>query len=861
MSRHVFFTLLFLTVSQPGYGQLSWSDNFSNGNFTTNPEWIGDTSDFIVNADKRLQLSNNVAGQSYLVTASQVAQNAIWEFFIRMDFNPSASNFATIHLMMDVPNPSQAHNGYFLRFGGTTERRIHLFRRDGTQQTQIAVSAINMVNSAEVVFNIRVTRNAQGVFELLADSAMLGNFQPLFQVLDTTHKESFWFGVQCNYTVTRADKFFFDNFNVSGQGFIDTVAPVLQRAEVIDSSLILMRFSKPIANADKQRFLLFPGSQNPDSVWASSNELFLKLHPPLTPAIQHQMAITGLEDSRGNRMRDTMVTLLYFRASHQSVVFNEIMADPDPPVKLPNAEYLELYNRTNFPINLSNWTLDIGNTTRVFGPTTSIPPLSYLIVTRHQDTAQFLSYGLVAGLSISATALANAGQELVLRNADGIEIDRVAYSDTWYRDPTKRQGGWSLERIDTDRLCGDVDNWIASTAKEGGTPGKRNSTARKNPDKTAPHILASELPSPGLVRLQFNESLAASAADKAHFEWLENVVTDSVWFEEANRRAVVLQLRYPLSPGKKYKLAVSRSLTDCTGNRIVPDTLRFGLPEFPEVGDVIINEVLFNPPTGGVRFIELFNTGNKVINMSQLRLGQYQNEQAASDFRQAVAPHILLFPGEYVVFTTDVQQLLKQHPQAAGKQAQVANLPSMTVSGGSLALANASLELLDWLVFDNSMHHPMLRESRGVSLERIRPGGSPNDPSNWTSAAAQASFATPGAKNSNYSDPAVSGRKFTLEDNPFYPNGDGFRDRIRILYELEQGGFIAHMRVFDLNGREIAHPVNQVSLATRGEVAWQGEMAGGKVAPPGIYVLMLEVLHPSGAAYTFKTACTLGVRR
>ena len=42
------------------------TDDFSDGDFTGNPVWSGSASQFIVNSAKQLQLSNTVAGQSFL---------------------------------------------------------------------------------------------------------------------------------------------------------------------------------------------------------------------------------------------------------------------------------------------------------------------------------------------------------------------------------------------------------------------------------------------------------------------------------------------------------------------------------------------------------------------------------------------------------------------------------------------------------------------------------------------------------------------------------------------------------------------------------------------------------------------------
>ena len=852
---------IILASLMPLVAQVQWSDAFNDQNFTTNPEWKGDLSHFIVNADTQLQLQTTGAGVSHLAVNSPIAQQAEWRFFVQMAFNPSASNYATVHLMMDTTSPLLPHNGYFLRLGGTTERRITLFRKDGSAQTSIGQSAINLVNANVVAMNIRVTRDLAGQFEVFADTNLNNQYDLLFQAIDTNYSSSKYFGLACHYTSTRADKFSFDNFYAYGSNFQDTIAPELLGIQVRDAQTVALRFSEPMANIGTSQVLLFPTNTNPSRITSDTQNPFtylVTLAQPMQSGNYYQLALTGLTDAKGNRMRDTIAGFLFYQAGPGSVVFNEIMADPDPVVQLPNSEYIELYNRTNFPIPLANWTLQIGTTTRTF-PVATIQPKTYLLIVREQDTAAFKPYGQVLGLPLSSTALTNTGQVLVLMDNQQQVVDRVNYSDTWYANAEKAKGGWSLERIDPDRTCGGHQNWKASTSNKGGTPGKKNSVFSANPDTKAPTITTGRLLTNSIVAIQFSEEMAPTLPTHSAIFLDPLVSIDTIFWKGSDFNELHVVFSQPIQEKSHYKVALGQEFSDCSGNHLISDTLHFGLPEFPAPGDVIINEVLFQPVTGGVRFIELYNIGNKVIDLHQLRLGNFDAAQQGLTNTSIAAPlGTLLFPGQYVAITTDVQRLIKDHPQANNRFTMTAQLPAMTVSGGQIALGNASLDLMDYLIFDEKMHHPLLREARGVSLERIRPSGTPNDRLNWTSAAQVAGFATPAAQNSVYSDPGALGRRFSIQDSPFFPNGDGFRDRVALAYELDEAGYVATLTVYDIQGREVARPENQISLATSGKLYWAGVDAQGRKVAQGPYVLYLETLHPNGNSFVFKGVCVVG---
>lgn len=91
MKRYFLFFIL-ICNSYLIFAQIS--DNFSDGDFLNNPSWIGNITRFEVDSQETLHsLIDSVNGESYLVTESKVTFDAVGEFDVFLDFNPSSSVF------------------------------------------------------------------------------------------------------------------------------------------------------------------------------------------------------------------------------------------------------------------------------------------------------------------------------------------------------------------------------------------------------------------------------------------------------------------------------------------------------------------------------------------------------------------------------------------------------------------------------------------------------------------------------------------------------------------------------------------------------------------------------------------------
>src|SRR6478609_10837950 len=105
-------TIIFLVgLTTVCSGQIQ--DDFSDNDFTNNPVWSGTTSQFIVNSAMQLQLSNSVAGQSYLSTpfSTTSLDGYEWQAYVKQNFSSSATNYGRVYLISDQSDLTKPLNG------------------------------------------------------------------------------------------------------------------------------------------------------------------------------------------------------------------------------------------------------------------------------------------------------------------------------------------------------------------------------------------------------------------------------------------------------------------------------------------------------------------------------------------------------------------------------------------------------------------------------------------------------------------------------------------------------------------------------------------------------------------------------
>ncbi|MGE0587017.1 MAG: lamin tail domain-containing protein [Cyclobacteriaceae bacterium] len=839
-------------------------ENFTDGDFTTNPAWTGDESKFTIDNNRLRLQAPAVASTAYLGTPSAAINDALWEFKIDMDFNPSSSNFTRIYLVSDQSDLSGSLNGYFVVVGDAPDE-VSLYRQSGNTKTKIIDGQDGLVNLASVNLKVKVTRDAVGNWELFVDVGSTGTYSSQGIGSDNTFRQSAFFGFFCEYTQTRSDDFYFDDISVSGDPYVDTEPPMATQALATSANSLSITFNEPLKEStanNPEHFIVNLGIGTPNTAALQEDEQTVLLTFPnsFTNGVTHTLSTNGIEDTAGNTLVSQSLEFLFFNpvpATLKDIVISEIMADQSPQVGQPDAEFIELYNRSIKPFDLDGWVFTDGSSTAVLEKKLILPG-EYLVVTANTNVTKFGMTTSIVGVPNFPT-LNNSSDTLVIKTATGRSIDSVTYDLSWYHDLDKQEGGWSLEIIDPDNLCEGQNNWTASVNESGATPGAINSVDANNLDLTGPKLLSAIPIDPKTLLLTFDEKLETPLQPNIAFQFQPEVQIESFAIADKSLRLIRVTIKDEFETRHLYSLSVS-NVFDCSGNEIDENNkLEFALPENSEPGDVVINEVLFNPRPNGVDFIEVYNRSDKFINLKNWITGNIEADEVINS--KLLFPNdFVLKPASYLVFTPDPVNIKSNYPQGHEENFIVATLPSMSDDEGSIAIANEQGTIVDSFSYSEDLHNDLVRDPEGISLERISTELSTQDDANWTSASSVSGFATPGFQNSSFRTPGQTDIGDIKVDPEIFSPNSGFSEFTQIHFNLDNTGYTSNVKIFDQQGRLIRTIANNQILGTTGSFRWEGEQEDGTRARAGYYLVWFEIFDSSGNVKTFRKRVIIASR-
>ena len=433
----------------------------------------------------------------------------------------------------------------------------------------------------------------------------------------------------------------------------DTTPPTLQSASTLLNNQIDVFFSESITLASAQNvtnYSINNGIGTPLTATrnaANFSRVTLTFATPFVNNQTYTVTASNVVDFAGNTQSSTQTNFTFLEisaAASRNIIINEMMVDETPAVGLPASEYVELYNRSNKNINLKNYTL---NTRLITANDFVLSPSQYVLLCPQANASLFTGFGTVIGMP-SWDGLTNSGKTITLRDVDNnLDIDVVAYTDAWYKDNNKKDGGWSLELINPTLPCSDENNWRASNNPSGGTPAQQNSVFNNTPDTQAPKVLSTTIVSPNILRVLLDEPMNETLLQNtASYALSGGIIVDAVNIIAQNE--VQLTLASALVAGEIYTLTIN-NLQDCAGNTIANNTsIQLGLGLAPQFNQVIITEIFADPdPKVNLpeqEYLELYNRTNKVISLQGCRL--------SDNTSIATLGNINILPNEYLILTT-----------------------------------------------------------------------------------------------------------------------------------------------------------------------------------------------------------------
>ncbi len=651
--------------------------------------------------------------------------------------------------------------------------------------------------------------------------------------------------------------------NSNWQTSFDTLAPRIQSLHALNANELMLIFDEPVDSALSLNRILVEISPKVDingiQLFTQPNtEILLFLKDPLQHHSTYQISVINAFDCSANQKAQSISYTFWDSKppKQNQLLIDEILFSPSTATQMPNAEFIELFNASNFSVNLKNYILSDGYSDAIL-PDILLNPDSFLIVCGINNSSLFQIFGTTAGLSNFPTL--NTSDRLTLYNDSGYILHQISYQDNWIGNTLKKQtGGWTLEMKDPKNPCGTANNWDVSLNSKGGTPGKINSQLQLNRDITKPRLLRVYPTLFSKLQCCFSEAMDSLSAANLEFTFLDQSV-HPIYYHYL--KGVLNQIEYdferPFDSTFVHQIEIG-SINDCAGNGVQEiQKAKFGWLNKPDSGDLIINEVLFNPYLNGNDFIELYNRSEKYLDLNPLLTGRFNAQNQIEEANPFGTDLWMIAPKEYIVITPELNPLKTFYHVPNPDQVIEAKLPAMNDDAGSIVLLDSSGKIVDQFIYAEQMHYPLLNNTEGVSLERIDPFRYGRDADNWTSSSANVGYATPTYRNSQYST-YNSGGSFSIDPEVFSPDGDGYKDILTFSYALNGNDNVGKIEIFSSSGIRIKLVCSNYFLGSEGKINWNGIGENGQKAQIGIYIANFETFNLKGDIKQFQKTFVLG---
>ena len=635
---------------------------------------------------------------------------------------------------------------------------------------------------------------------------------------------------------------------------VDEEVPMVSKVKGYGKREVLVAFSERMDSIFAGLNLAYQldGSNPVEARLLLDSVVILRSDRDLEEDKDYALFLQQLPDVNGNFLKDTIVRFRYTDPSallSKSLVINEVMPAPRVDQDLPFVEYVELMNTTTKELRLSDLVFSSSSTATPL-PEYWISPGEFVLICAANQAPLLTGFGPVLPLP-TFPSLPNSGSVLRLGTALGLEIDRLEYRTSSWGGSEFAEGGYSLELPDPYFRCDASEFLLSSKDPIRGTPGKQNSQISPIQDLGPLQVASSFFRSASLLEMVLNQPLLPLTS-LVPFSITASLSIDSAWGFSSGRR-IGIALSSPAKASTPYTLKAT-SLNRCVGDPAGFE-VEVVLPEPAGKGDLILNELLVDPRSGDPKFVEIHNTSSKYLSLENWALASRNDAGDLYQLRVIGKEGDKLAPQTYLSLTVDPERLRLSYPQsAAGNFLKMTSLPSMPIGAGLVLLLSSELQVVDSLPYRGEWHHPLLRTTKGVSLERVSPVFPAHIPSTWQSASSSQDHATPGRKNSTALSLELGPELITLFPLVFDPGGSSGPSQVSITYSLAQNGWLGTFTIYSAAGREVRVLGQNQILGTSGIISWSGTDATGSRVLPGYYIFVAQLFDLSGRVLVVKKA-------
>jgi hypothetical protein len=249
---------------------------------------------------------------------------------------------------------------------------------------------------------------------------------------------------------------------------------------------------------------------------------------------------------------------------------------------------------------------------------------------------------------------------------------------------------------------------------------------------------------------------------------------------------------------------------------------------------MVINEVMYLPPTGGSEWIEIWNVSGEAISLREWTLEDSRGRPSLMS-----SDDLIVNSGDFLVLAAQRDVFLAEFPWVAdlGIRELEGSWPTLNNNRQTdrpyadlVVLRDGTGSTVDSLAYGEDWG------VAGCSLERLSPEMGSIE-ANWAASLAP-ERATPGTANSVFFETEPRHALYA-EPNPFRPEFDG-TTFVSFRSSLECP--TVRLQVFDSQGRLVRTLLDDRNAGRTGRLGWDGRDEAGGMVPLGIYILYLQAI-------------------